>query len=235
MLLELKGIEVYYGKVQALKGVSLGVDEGTITTLLGANGAGKTTTLKAISGQKTLTRGEIWFEGQRIDKLASHDIVKMGIVQIPEGRHVFPFMSVMDNLLVGAYQQSDKKAISDTLEEVFTHFPILKERQNQQAGTLSGGEQQMLVTARAMMARPKCLLMDEPTLGLAPSMVREVGRIVETIQSRGISVLLVEQNARMALRLAQKGYVLEVGKVALKGDSKDLINNEHIKKTYLGG
>lgn len=235
MLLELKNIEVYYAKVQALKGVSLELDEGAITALLGANGAGKTTTLKAISGLRTLTSGEIWFEGQRIDKLAPHDIVKMGIVQIPEGRHVFPYMSVMDNLLVGAYLQSNKKAISDSLEEVFTHLAILKEKRNQQAGSLSGGEQQMLVTARAMMTRPKCLLMDEPTLGLAPHMVREVCRMLELIHSRGTSVLLVEQNARMALQLAQKGYVLEVGKVTLKGDSKDLINNEHIKRVYLGG
>jgi len=235
MLLEVKNLRVHYGKAEALKGISLGVDEGKIVTLIGANGAGKTTTLRTISGVKVPTSGEIWYQGKRIDGMPLHEIVRLGIAHIPEGRRVFATMTVLDNLQLGAYLRKDKREIARDLEKIFEHFPVLKERLGQPAGSLSGGEQQMLATARALMTSPKLLLMDEPSLGLSPILVEEVGNIVTDINRGGVSVILVEQNARMALRLADKAYVLEVGSIALEGNAKELANDEHVKKAYLGG
>jgi len=235
MLLEVKNLRVHYGKAEALKGISLGVDEGKIVTLIGANGAGKTTTLRTISGVKVPTSGEIWYQGKRIDGVPLHEIVRLGIAHIPEGRRVFATMTVLDNLQLGAYLRKDKREIARDLEKIFEHFPVLKERLGQPAGSLSGGEQQMLATARALMTSPKLLLMDEPSLGLSPILVEEVGNIVTDINRGGVSVILVEQNARMALRLADKAYVLEVGSIALEGNAKELANDEHVKKAYLGG
>jgi len=234
-MLKLNDIKVHYGRVEVVHGVQLEVKDSTVEALIGPNGAGKTTVIRAISGQKKLSAGEILYQGKRIDMLHTHKIVESGISQVPEGRHVFPYMSVMDNLLLGAYIQKDKNLISQTLEEIFGHFSILAKRQNQQAGSLSGGEQQMLATARALMSRPKLILMDEPTLGLSPIMVAEVGRMIDKIRSEGVTILLIEQNAVMALRLASHANVLETGKVVLSGNSKELSNNEHIKKAFLGG
>jgi len=235
MLLEIKDLTVHYDKVEALKGISLTVEEGIIVTLLGANGAGKTTTLRTISGLKSPTRGEIWFAGQRIDNHSPQDIVKAGIAQVPEGRRVFPKMSVMENLLMGAYLCSSKQEIKENLEGIFAHFPILEERLKQLGGSLSGGEQQMLSTARALMSRPKLLLLDEPTLGLSPLMAREVAGIVGSIGQKGFSAILVEQNARVALQLAQKGYVMETGRIALHGLTTELVTkSDYVKRAYLG-
>jgi len=235
MLLEIKDLTVHYDKVEALKGISLTVEEGIIVTLLGANGAGKTTTLRTISGMKSVTRGEIWFAGQRINHLPPQDIVKAGVAQVPEGRRVFPKMSVMENLLMGAYLCKDKKEIKQNLEEIFVHFPILKERIKQLGGSLSGGEQQMLATARALMSKPKLLLLDEPTLGLSPLMAQEVAGIVGSIGRKGFSVILVEQNARIALQLAQKGYVMETGRIVLGGPTSELVaKSDYVRRAYLG-
>jgi branched-chain amino acid transport system ATP-binding protein len=235
MLLEIKVLTVHYDKVEALKGISLTVEEGTIVTLLGANGAGKTTTLRTISGLKSATRGEVWFAGQRIDRLSPQEIVKAGIAQVPEGRRIFPKMSVMENLLMGAYLCKDRNEIKTDLDEIFVHFPILKERIKQRAGSLSGGEQQMLATARALMSKPKLLLLDEPTLGLAPLMAQEVAGIVGSIGRKGFSAILVEQNARVALQIAHKGYVLETGRIVLGGTTSDLVTkSEYVKRAYLG-
>ena len=235
MLLDVRNIRVHYDKVEAVKGVSLGAEAGMISTLIGANGAGKTTILKAISGLKRLTAGEIRFGGQRIDGMSAHKIVELGIAHVPEGRRLFGLMTVRHNLLVGAYLQKDKKELERVLEEVFDHFPILKERQSQIAKTLSGGEQQMLAMGRALMAKPKVILMDEPSLGLAPLMVAEITRIIDDIKNGGLTVLLVEQNASLALGLADTGYVLETGRMALQGESRELVKNEHVRKAYLGG
>jgi branched-chain amino acid transport system ATP-binding protein len=235
MLLDVRNIRVHYDKVEAVKGVSLGAEAGMISTLIGANGAGKTTILKAISGLKRLTAGEIRFGGQRIDGMSAHKIVELGIAHVPEGRRLFGLMTVRHNLLVGAYLQKDKKELERVLEEVFHHFPILKERQRQIAKTLSGGEQQMLAMGRALMAKPKVILMDEPSLGLAPLMVAEITRIIDDIKNGGLTVLLVEQNASLALGLADTGYVLETGRMALQGASSELVKNEHVRKAYLGG
>ena len=235
MLLDVRNIRVHYDKVEAVKGVSLGAEAGMISTLIGANGAGKTTILKAISGLKRLTAGEIRFGGQRIDGMSAHKIVELGIAHVPEGRRLFGLMTVRHNLLVGAYLQKDKKELERVLEEVFHHFPILKDRQSQIAKTLSGGEQQMLAMGRALMAKPKVILMDEPSLGLAPLMVVEITRIIDDIKNGGLTVLLVEQNASLALGLADTGYVLETGRMALQGESRELIRNEHVRKAYLGG
>jgi branched-chain amino acid transport system ATP-binding protein len=235
MLLDVRNIRVHYDKVEAVKGVSLGAEAGMISTLIGANGAGKTTILKAISGLKRLTAGEIRFGGQRIDGMSAHKIVELGIAHVPEGRRLFGLMTVRHNLLVGAYLQKDKKELERVLEEVFHHFPILKERQRQIAKTLSGGEQQMLAMGRALMAKPKVILMDEPSLGLAPLMVAEITRIIDDIKNGGLTVLLVEQNASLALGLADTGYVLETGRMALQGESRELVKNEHVRKAYLGG
>ncbi len=235
MLLEVKNIRVLYEKVEAVRGISLDAEKGTVISLIGANGAGKTTTLKAISGLKRLTSGEIWFQGRRIDGMSPHAIVKLGIAHVPEGRRLFGLMTVKDNLAMGAFLQKDKGEIERNLEVVIRHFPILKTRQKQLARSLSGGEQQMLAIGRALMAKPTVLLLDEPSIGLAPLVVAEIARIIEDIKSAGLTIVLVEQNAHMALRLAEKGYVLETGKIVLEGDSKDLIHSEYVKKAYLGG
>ena len=234
-MLEIKSLRVHYGKAEALKQISLKVDEGAIITLIGANGAGKTTTLRTISGLKFPTSGEIWFKGNRIDGMAVNEIVKMGIAHIPEGRMVFAPMTVFDNLRMGAYLRKDKHGIAKDVEGMYDHFPILRERHGQQAGRLSGGEQQMLAIARALMAKPKLLLMDEPSMGLSPLLVEEVGSIITNINKSGISIMLVEQNARMALELANKAYILEVGGIVLQGSAQELANNERVKKVYLGG
>ncbi len=234
-MLSVKGLRVHYGKVEALKEVSLEVRKGEIVALVGANGAGKTTTMRAISGLKTPTNGEIWFEGRRIERLPPHAVVHLGIGHVPEGRRLFPHMTVLENLKVGAYLRAEGDSVRRDLERVFERFPVLKARGRQKAGTLSGGEQQMLTIGRALMARPRLLLLDEPSLGLAPLMVASIAAIIKEINSEGVSIVLVEQNARMALRLASHAYVLETGRVALEGPSGTLVADEHVKKVYLGG
>jgi len=231
----IRNLRVFYGRVEALKGISLEVDQGAIVTLIGANGAGKSTSLRAISGLVHPASGEIVFQGKRIDSLSPQDVVRGGIAHVPEGRRVFPFMTVRENLNMGAFRRKDKEEIKKNLEGVFEHFHILRERRSQRAGSLSGGEQQMLAIGRALMSQPTLLLLDEPSLGLAPLMVKEVGRIIGEINQRQVGIILVEQNAHMALRIARKGYVLETGSIALQGPASDLIDNEHVKKAYLGG
>jgi branched-chain amino acid transport system ATP-binding protein len=235
MLLEVKNLEVHYEKVRAVKGVSLNAEEGDIVTLLGSNGAGKTTILKTISGLKRASSGEIWFRDQRIDNANPARIVQLGIGHVPEGAHVFRDMSVQDNLLLGAFTRKDRLGIKQDLDEVYTHFPILKDRNRQKAGSLSGGEQQMLGISRALMCNPKILLMDEPSIGLSPLLVEEIAVIIGRINRQGISVLLVEQNAALALRLANRGYVIEVGQIVLTGTRDELMADEKVKKAYLGG
>ncbi len=235
MFLNVNKIWVHYGKVEALKGVSFRVEAGSIVSLIGANGAGKSTAVKTISGVCRVTSGEIWFEDERIDKLSSQDIVKRGIVQVPEGKRLFPGMTVLDNLKAGAYLRKDKAGIEADLKVMFERFPILAKRQRQEAGTLSGGEQQMLAIARALMSRPKLLLTDEPSLGLAPILVGGIAKIISDINQNGTSILLVEQNANMALKLAHRGYVIQTGSVVLEGDTSELVNSEEVKKGYLGG
>jgi branched-chain amino acid transport system ATP-binding protein len=235
MLLEIKDLWVRYDLVEALRGISLNLDQSEIVTMLGANGAGKSTTLKTVSGLKEPVSGEIWFRGERIDGLPPHEVVRRGIAQVPEGRRIFPEMTVMDNLLMGTHLRKDSTAARQDLEYVFTHFPILQERKNQQGGSLSGGEQQMLAIARALMSSPKIILMDEPTLGLSPLMVREIKQITQTINQKGVGIILVEQNARMALSIAHRGYVLMTGRIVLAGDRQLLLNNDQVKKYYLGG
>ncbi len=235
MLLSIRNINVYYEKSQALRDVSMEVAEGDTVTIIGANGAGKTTTLRTIAGLKRPTSGEIWFAGQRIDGVKPQEIVKLGIAMVPEGKSLFARLTVMENLKLGAFLRKDKKEISTDLEGVLTHFPRLKERHKQNAIDLSGGEQQMLAIGRALMAKPKLLLMDEPSLGLAPLLVSEIAKIVTEICRGGVSIILVEQNARLALGLADKGYVLQTGSVVLEGDAKELANSESVKKAYLGG
>ncbi len=233
-MLKIKNLNIHYGQAEAIKHISLEVNKGEIVTIIGANGAGKTTTLRTVSGLKRPTSGQIEFEGEQIDTLAAHKIVKKGIVHIPEGRMVFAEMTVAENLQIGAHLQTDTRKIQDNLEKNYQHFPVLKERLNQKAGSLSGGEQQMLATARALMASPKLLLMDEPSMGLSPRYVEEIGHIIEAINKTGVSILLVEQNAMMALNLANRAYVLEIGKVQLQGDAKELMRDEGLKKAYLG-
>ncbi len=235
MLLRLKDITVHYGKATAINHVSIQVDEVMVVTIIGSNGAGKSTILKALSGLTPLTSGEIWFQGRRIDGMAIHEIVKCGLVHVPEGRRLFPNLSVSSNLKLGAYLCKDKVGIKDGIDEIFYLFPRLKERQKQKAGTMSGGEQQMLAIGRALMAKPKLLLMDEPSMGLAPLLVNELGSVIEDINRRGVGVILVEQNVPLALRVADKVYVLQVGKIVLEGDSDELRTNEIVKKAYLGG
>jgi len=234
MLLEIKNLWVRYAGAEVLKGISCAVEEGTIVTFLGSNGAGKSTTLRAICGLKPPDSGEIWFNGKRIDGDLPQNIVKQGIGHVLEGRALFPYMTVLENLKVGAFLQKDKQQIDRNLKEIFASFPILKERQQQQARTLSGGEQQMLTIARALMGSPKLLLLDEPSLGLSPLMVRQIGTIVLQIHQRGFSVLLVEQNARLALGIAQRCYVLETGTIAVYGETKEMLNNDQVRKAYLG-
>jgi branched-chain amino acid transport system ATP-binding protein len=235
-LLSVANAELYYDHVYALKGVSIEVEEGETVALIGANGAGKSSILRAITGLRKLRSGEVHFEGRRIDGTAPDAIVKMGIAMVPEGRRVFPIMSVKDNLLMGAFTRTDKKGIADTLDSVLTRFPRLKERFNQQAGTLSGGEQQMMVIGRALMAKPKLLLLDEPSLGVAPKLVQDIARSIVAInRDEKVSVLLVEQNSRMALRISKRAYALTTGSIALSGNSAELLNDERVKKLYLGG
>jgi branched-chain amino acid transport system ATP-binding protein len=234
MLLEIRDLWCHYGGAEVLKGLSLSIAEGKIVTIIGANGAGKSTTLRAISGLKKPSSGEITFAGERLDVMSPQEIVRRGIIQVPEGRQLFPYMSVFDNLRVGAYLQKDKELVRESFENVFEHFPRLKERRKQKANTLSGGEQQMLAIGRALMANPKLLLLDEPSLGLSPMNVLEIGKIVADINQRGISVILVEQNARLALGVAHEAYVLETGSVVVSGDAGELANSDHVRRAYLG-
>ena len=235
-LLKLENVRVTYDRSEALKGISLNVPQGAIATLIGANGAGKTTTLRAISGTVNLLAGEIWYGGQRIDKIAPQQRVKMGIAHAPEGKRLFPYMSVIDNLHIGAYSRKETEHIKHDIEAVLSYFPRLRERLRQKAGSLSGGEQQMLAMGRALMAAPRLMLLDEPTMGLSPLMVKEVARIIRNIKDKErVTILLVEQNARMALSLAEIGYVLDTGRITIEGDSKKLANNDHVRKAYLGG
>jgi branched-chain amino acid transport system ATP-binding protein len=235
MLLEVENLRIHYDKVEAVKGISLSVDEGNISTLIGANGAGKSSILKAISGLVKLSSGEIRFEGKRINHLPAHKIVGLGIAHVPEGRRLFGLMTVKHNLRLGAYLQRDKRDLEESFRLVYEHFPILKERQGQLAKTLSGGQQQMVAMGRALMAKPKVILMDEPSLGLAPIMVAEIAKIIKSLKEAGLAVVLVEQNASLALKLADKGHVLETGTVALEGKSEELKGNAYVKKAYLGG
>jgi len=235
MLLKVADATVHYNKVAALKGISLEVPEGGIVTIIGANGAGKSTTLRAISGLVGLSDGEIWLGEQRIDGTAPEKIVAAGIGHVPEGRRVFPDLTVEENLRTGAFLRKDKAAVERDLEMVFEHFPRLRERRSQWAKTMSGGEQQMLAIGRALMSDPKILLLDEPSMGLAPVMVQEIAHIVIEINKRGVPVVLVEQNAELALRLADYAYVLETGSVALEGPAQDLHENDHVRRAYLGG
>jgi branched-chain amino acid transport system ATP-binding protein len=234
LMLELKSIESFYGKIQALKGITLEVPEGGIVAILGANGAGKSTTLKTISGLVQPLRGQILFQGKSIHKKEPHQIVRLGICQVPEGREIFMGLTVQENLKMGAFTRNDGKAIQNDLERIFQSFPILKERARQQAGTLSGGEQQMLAIARGLMSNPKLMLLDEPSLGLAPLMVEEIFRIIAEINKEGVTILLVEQNANMALQTALYGYVMETGTVALHDSAENLIKNDYVRKVYLG-
>jgi branched-chain amino acid transport system ATP-binding protein len=234
-VLKINNLHVYYGQIHALKGISLEVKSGEIVTLIGGNGAGKTTTLRTISGLLTPKEGEIVYQGKSTENLKAHELVASGLIHVPEGRHVFPQMSVQENLDLGAYTRKDAQNIAEDLEQVFELFPRLKERRSQAAGTLSGGEQQMLAMARALMGRPKLLLLDEPSMGLAPLLVREIFNIITEINKTGVTILLVEQNANMALSVAQRGYVIETGKVVLEGDSASLAANEAVRKAYLGG
>jgi branched-chain amino acid transport system ATP-binding protein len=234
MLLNLKDISVHYGTAVAVAGVSLAQEEGSVVSVIGANGAGKSTILKAISGLIPLHSGEIEFCGTRIDGMSMERIVSMGIACVPEGRKLFPYMSVLANLKLGAYLRKDKKKIGTDLESVFRLFPILKERLGQRAGSLSGGEQQMLAVGRALMANPKLLLMDEPSLGLAPIVIDRLAENINEINKRGISVLLVEQNAGLVTRVAQKCYVIEVGKVVLEGNIKELMSDDSVRRAFLG-
>jgi branched-chain amino acid transport system ATP-binding protein len=233
-LLELDGVETFYGSIQALKGISIDVNEGEIVTLIGANGAGKSTTLRSINGLNHPRKGSIRFQGRDITYDSAHSIVKRGIAQSPEGRKLFPRMTVTENLEMGAFQRSDRSGIREDMDRVFTLFPRLAERKTQKAGTMSGGEQQMCAIGRALMARPKLLLLDEPSLGLAPIFVERIFEIIEEINKQGVSILLVEQNALMALDAANRGYVLETGRIVLADNAAALKTNEQVRKTYLG-
>jgi branched-chain amino acid transport system ATP-binding protein len=235
MLLEIKNLWVHYGQAEAVKGISMEIPEGSIVTLIGANGAGKTTTLRTISGLKRATSGEIWYRGKRIDTLSPHEIVRRGIAHVPEGRQLFYTLSVKQNLEMGGYLLKGRGEVNKNIESMLAHFPNLKDRFHNQSTDLSGGEQQMLAVARALMNNPKVLLMDEPSIGLSPIMVSEVSKIITQINQLGVTIVLVEQNARMALRLANTAYVLEVGSIALKGDAKVVAKDEYIVKAYLGG
>ena len=233
-MLEVKNLEVYYGVIQAIKGISFEVNEGEVIALIGANGAGKTTTLQTITGMLQPKAGEIIFEGKDISKIPGHKIVSMGMAHVPEGRRVFAELSVYENLKLGAYTRKDKKEIEETLARVYKSFPRLEERKNQLAGTLSGGEQQMLAMGRALMSKPKIILMDEPSMGLSPILVEEIFHIIREISASGTTVLLVEQNAKKALAIADRAYVLETGNIVLSGDAKEMMNNDSIKTAYLG-
>ncbi len=233
-MLEVKNLEVYYGVIQAIRGISFEVNKGEVIALIGANGAGKTTTLQTVTGMLKPAAGEIIFEGQDISKVAGHKIVSMGMAHVPEGRRVFAELSVYENLQLGAYSRKDKTEIMQTLEKVYQSFPRLKERKNQLAGTLSGGEQQMLAMGRALMSKPNIILMDEPSMGLSPILVEEIFKIIRDISAGGTTVLLVEQNAKKALAVADRAYVLETGRIVLSGNAKEMMNDDSIKKAYLG-
>jgi branched-chain amino acid transport system ATP-binding protein len=234
LILELKDVHTFYGSIEALKGISIEVHEGEIVTLIGANGAGKSTTLRSINGLNHPREGTIHFEGEDITDEAPHNVVKMGISQSPEGRRLFPRMSVIENLQMGAFQRADRSGVKEGMDRVFSLFPRLAERKNQKAGTLSGGEQQMCAIGRALMAEPKLLMLDEPSMGLAPIFVEKIFEIVREINEQGTPILLVEQNALMALHTANRGYVMETGNIVLADDAKALSENEQVKKTYLG-
>lgn len=233
-MLNIDNINVFYGAIHAIKGISIEVDKGEIVTLIGANGAGKSTTLRTISGILKPKTGTISFEGNIINGQMPHKIVSCGISQVPEGRRIFANMTVMENLELGAYVRKNKKEIKEDLDTVFSHFPRLQERKKQQAGTLSGGEQQMLAMGRALMSRPKLLLLDEPSMGLAPILIKEIFSIIKKINKEGTTILLVEQNANMALSIADRAYVLETGKITLSGNAKDLAASEDVRRAYLG-
>ncbi len=232
-MLEVKDLNVYYGVIQALKGISFEVEEGDVIALIGANGAGKTTTLHTITGLIPAKSGSIVFEGKDITKVPGHKLVSMGIAHVPEGRRVFAQLTVLQNLRMGAYTRSDKQEIEETIQKIYKRFPRLEERKNQLAGTLSGGEQQMLAMGRALMSHPRLIVMDEPSMGLSPIYVNEIFDIIKEISADGTTVLLVEQNAKKALSIANKAYVLETGSIVLKGDAKELMNNDQVKKAYL--
>ena len=233
-LLEIKDLEVFYGMIQAIKGVSFQVNEGEVIALIGANGAGKTTILHTVTGLLEAKKGSVFFDGKDITKTPAHKIVSMGMAHVPEGRRVFANLSVYQNLRMGAYTRKDKQEIEETLKTVYKRFPRLEERKNQLAGTLSGGEQQMLAMGRALMSHPRIILMDEPSMGLSPIFVNEIFDIIKEVSTSGTTVLLVEQNAKKALSISDRGYVLETGKIVLEGRSEDLLNNDSIKKAYLG-
>ena len=233
-MLEVKDLQVFYGMIQAIKGISFEVNEGETVALIGANGAGKTTTLHTITGLLSPKKGSVVFEGKEITKVPAHKIVSLGMAHVPEGRRVFAQLSVYQNLKMGAYTRKDKAEIDEMLETVYKRFPRLKERQNQMAGTLSGGEQQMLAMGRALMSKPKIVLLDEPSMGLSPLYVSEIFDIIQEINKSGTTVLLVEQNAKKALSIANRAYVLETGKIVLSGDAHELMNNDSVKKAYLG-
>ncbi len=233
-MLEIKDIEVYYGVIQALKGISFEVNQGEVIALIGANGAGKTTTLQTITGLLQAKKGSITFEGKDITKTPAHNIVKLGIAHVPEGRRVFSNLTVYQNLRMGAYTRTDKNEIEESLKQVYERFPRLQERRNQMAGTLSGGEQQMLAMGRALMSKPKLIVMDEPSMGLSPIFVNEIFDIIQKVSAGGTTVLLVEQNAKKALSIADRAYVLETGKIVLSGNAQDLLNDDSVKKAYLG-
>ncbi|MEE1197126.1 MAG: ABC transporter ATP-binding protein [Lachnospiraceae bacterium] len=233
-MLEIKDLEVYYGVIQAIKGVSFEVNQGEVIALIGANGAGKTTILQTITGLLSPKKGSVLFEGQDLTKIPAHKIVSLGMAHVPEGRRVFADLSVYENLKMGAFTRKDKNEISESLEKVYARFPRLEERKNQRAGTLSGGEQQMLAMGRALMSNPKIILMDEPSMGLSPILVNEIFDIIQSVSKSGTTVLLVEQNAKKALSIADRAYVLETGSIVLDGKANDLLNNDSIKKAYLG-
>ena len=234
MLLKLDQIKTYYGNIRALKGITIDVDEGEIVCLIGANGAGKSTTLMTISGVLIPVEGEVYYQGQPITSLRPDSIVQMGICQVPEGRMIFPLLTVSENLDLGAYLRNDRDGVREDNERVFKIFPVLRERRKQAGGTLSGGEQQMLAIARALMARPKLLLLDEPSLGLAPILVDSIFETIQQINKQGTTILLVEQNAQLALNFSNRGYVLETGEIALADTSQELLDNEQVQKAYLG-
>ena len=233
-MLEVKDLEVYYGVIQAIKGISFHVEEGEVIALIGANGAGKTTTLQTITGMLNAQAGSIQFEGTELTKIPGHKIVSMGMAHVPEGRRVFAQLSVLENLKLGAYTRKDKTEIEESLKRVYKSFPRLEERKNQLAGTLSGGEQQMLAMGRALMSHPQIILMDEPSMGLSPIFVNEIFDIIEEVSKSGTTVLLVEQNAKKALSIADRAYVLETGNIVLDGKASELLDNDSIKKAYLG-
>ena len=234
-MLKVEKLNVHYGVIHALKDVSMEVKEGEIVSLIGANGAGKTTLLQTISGLLKKTSGEVMFLGKSMNKVSAKNIVKEGITQVPEGRHIFPGMSVYENLLMGAYLRKDKDGIKADLQDIYQRFPILEKRSSQDASTLSGGEQQMLAMGRALMARPKILLLDEPSMGLAPILVKEIFNIIKDINEKGTTILLVEQNAKMALSIADRAYVMETGNIVMTGTGAELVNSPEIQKAYLGG